>query len=249
MIKLSAVKGAVFDVDETLLDTTSLHAKARLQTLHEIGRSHDLPALLKITPEQNRNFFLDAPVHSLEGAIWQTLFATGLVPTRSIEPKHPLLLEIVHRKNKLYMALLRTEAKPYPGAIEFIDWLAGQGLGEHLAIASTAVRQELELFVEMFGLGHYFPPERIIAKDNVEHVKPHPEAFDKAFKSLGLPDGDRAKVLAFEDNPRGVLSAKGAGLYVCCITTIYSKKDLLGLDVPPDLVADSFDEFRQLLES
>ena len=75
-----------------------------------------------------------------------------------------------------------------------------------------------------------------------------PEAFDKAFLTLKLPEESRSHVLAFEDNPRGVMSAKAAGLYVCCITTMYSKEQLLALDVAPDLVADSYAEFRQLLE-
>lgn len=254
MVKLSTVQGVIFDVDETLLDTGidnlaySLHESARLQALHEAGKRHQFPGLLAITPEQNLAYFMDAPVHSLEGAVWQALFVTGLVTTRTMEPKHPLLQEVVKRKNELYINMLPKKGKPVPGAIEFVNWLADQGLGNHFAIASTAVRREIELTLEMFGLTHYFPAKRIIAKDNVVHVKPHPEAFDKAFKSLGLPDSARSKVLAFEDNPRGVLSAKGAGLYVCCIATIYSKKDLLGLDVPPDLVADSFAEFRTLLQ-
>ncbi len=89
--------------------------------------------------------------------------------------------------------------------------------------------------------------KRIIAKDNVTHAKPHPEAFDTAFLSLGLPDSVRSQVLAFEDHPRGIMSAKAAGLYACGITAVFPRNTLIELEVTSDLVADSFDEFRKLL--
>lgn len=255
MIKLSEVRGVIFDVDETLLDTgvisdpvNAMHERARLQAVHEVGREHNLPQLLAVTPEQNLAGFRDAPVHSLEGAVWQIMFAAGLVSSPMLEASNPFLRQIVARKDELYEHLLRTEGKPVPGAIEFVGWLATQSFGKHLAIASTAIRRDIDIFLEKFGLDEFFPPERIIDKDKVTHVKPHPEAFDKAFLTLGLPESARGKVLAFEDNPRGVLSAKAAGLYTCCITTVFSRQDLSKLDIPPDLIADSFAEFRQLLE-
>lgn len=134
-----------------------------------------------------------------------------------------------------------------PGAVAFVEWLAAQGLHDRMAVASTARRIDIEIFFETCGLKRFFPDIRIIAKDGVTNLKPHPEAFDKAFLTLGLPDGARAQTLAFEDNPRGIMSAKGAGLYTCAITTIYPKKSLQALEVAPDLVADSFTEFRHLL--
>ncbi len=115
-----------------------------------------------------------------------------------------------------------------------------------LAIASTAVRQDVEIFFESSGLDKYFPPERIVTLESLTHAKPHPEAFNLAFSSLKLPDRDRSFVCAFEDDPRGIMSAKAAGLYTCAITTRYSKTDLVALTVAPDVVAESFAEFEQL---
>lgn len=255
MIALSDIAGVIFDVDDTLLDTgviadpvNAMHERARLQAIHEAGERHGLPQLLAVTPEQNLAGFADAPVHSLEGAVWHIMFTAGLVAVPTLDPSNKLLQEIVQRKDELYEDLLRNEGQPVPGAVEFVEWLAAQPFGANMAIASTAIRRDIDIFLQKFALDRFFPPERIIAKDTVTHVKPHPEAFDKAFLTLGLPESARGTVLAFEDNPRGVLSAKAADLYTCCITTAYSKKDLQGLDIPPDLVADSFDEFRQLLE-
>ncbi len=256
MLTIGDVQGVIFDVDETLLDNGNgrfshpeqpLHERARLQAIHEAGTRHNLPELLAITPAQNLAGFLEAPVHSLEGAVWHLLFTAGVVDTDVIDPNSQLLQEIVTRKDELYETLLRTEGKPLPGAIEFVHWLGEQGLADHMAIASTAIRRDIDIFLGMTGLGQYFPSERIIAKDSVSHTKPHPEAFDNAFLSLGLQDNARGQVLAFEDNPRGIASAKGAGLYACAITNVYLREVFATSETPPDLIADSFQEFREVL--
>lgn len=256
MLTISDIQGVIFDVDETLLDNGNgrfshldrpLHERSRLQAIHEAGKRHHLPTLLAITPEQNLAGFLEAPIHSLEGAVWHLLFNAGVVSVDIIDPNNQLLQEIVSRKDELYETLLRTDGKPLPGAVEFVHWLADQGLADRMAIASTAIRRDIDIFLEMVGLTQYFPNKRIIAKDNVVHTKPHPEAFDKAFLSLGLSDSTRSRVLAFEDNPRGIMSAKTAGLYTCAITNVCSHETFAASAVPPDLIADSFDEFREML--
>lgn len=247
-------KGVVFDVDETLLDTNvqdpinGLHELARLQAVHEVGQHRGIPELVKVTPEQNLEAFHGAALHSLEGSIQHLLFMVGLADSEALDPTNPLLLEIAQRKDELFVEVLRQKGKPIEGAVEFVDWLAAQGLKNRMAIASTASRSDLDIFLEeLTDLKKHFPDKRIIAKDNVSHVKPHPEAFDKAFRSLGLPDSARAQVLAFEDNPRGVMSAKAAGLFTCAITTIHTREALAKQPVPPDFIADSFAEFRQWL--
>jgi hypothetical protein len=39
------------------------------------------------------------------------------------------------------------------------------------------------------------------------------------------------------------MAAKAAGLYVCAITTRFDRASLNSLEVAPDLIADSFQEF------
>ncbi|MBX6334075.1 HAD family hydrolase [Candidatus Saccharibacteria bacterium] len=252
MISLSDVAGVIFDLDDTLLDVGNhenhLHAVSRLQALREAGKRHSLPALLAITPEENYRGFLEAPVHSLEWGVWHILFRAGVVPDSNLDPTHPLLLEIAKRKEELYEAVLREHGKPVAGAVEFIEWLTENGLDGRLAIASTAARSQITIFLdELTGLRCHFPEERVIAKDSVTKHKPDPEAFDMAFRKLNLPESARTRTLAFEDNPLGIAAAKGAGLFTCAITSVHSREELAALDIAPDLIADSFDEFRQIL--
>ncbi|HKU18620.1 MAG TPA: HAD-IA family hydrolase [Candidatus Saccharimonadales bacterium] len=251
MLQIAEVHGVIFDVDETLLDTNvhdpvnGLHEQARMQAMHEAGERYNLPALLAITPEENFAHYMSSPVHTMEAVVWNGLQCTGVIPANDpLDPTHELLLEIVARKDVLYEQLLRTKGKAITGALEFIAALAARHIP--LAIASTAIRRDIDIFLyELTNLHKYFPDERVVSKESVTHPKPHPEAFDKAFRSLGLPETARSSVLAFEDNPRGIASAKGAGLFTCAITSVQSRERLASEPVPPDLIADSFDAFAQ----
>lgn len=243
------VKGVIFDVDDTLLDNDpertghNLHARSRLAAVHEVGRAHGIVALQQLTPEQNRQSFLTAKVHTVEAAVWNALLMTGQVVGDEIDHDHPLLQEIVGTKNTSHLELLRQHGREVPGAVAFVRALGDAGLRDHLAIASTAVRPDVEIFLDMTGLRDLFPEDRIITKEKTTHHKPHPEAFNLAFNSLQLPDSDRSAVCAFEDDPRGIMAAKAAGLYVCAITTRFDRASLASLETAPDVIADSYVEF------
>jgi beta-phosphoglucomutase-like phosphatase (HAD superfamily) len=47
-------------------------------------------------------------------------------------------------------------------------------------------------------------------------------------------------VLAVEDDPRGIMSAKAAGLFTAAITTRHSHASLETLAVAPDVTVDSY---------
>ena len=76
-----------------------------------------------------------------------------------------------------------------------------------VAIVSGAFRAEIEPVVDAAGIAEELTA--IIAADDVEHGKPHPEGYLRALRELGV---DAAGVVAFEDTEAGVSSAKAAGL-------------------------------------
>jgi len=253
MPKYSDFVGVIFDVDDTLLDNfprqlgKRLHERSRRAAIHEVGRRHGIKALEAITPQENLDGFLTAPVHSLESAVWNIMFRAGLVAANTPEPDNPIFQEIVRLKTELHEKILREEGQEVPGASAFVRSLAAHGFDGKMAIASTAVRREIDIFLDSVGLTELFPDERIISKAEVTHVKPHPEAFNLAFQRLNLPEGDKSRVLVFEDDPRGIMAAKAADMYVCAITTCFDREVLEQAAVPPDLIADSFAEFAKLL--
>jgi len=253
MPKYSDFSAAIFDVDDTLLNnypkghSAGLHEESRLRAVHALGRRYDIKELLEFTVEENIAAFRDAPVHSLEGAVWNVLLMTGLANGDVIEKNNPLFREIVDLKDALHEDTLRTLGEEVPGATRFVRSLAKHGMTGHLAIASTAIKRDITISLDILGLRDLFPDKCIISKDRFQHPKPHPEAFELALASLELNTLPE-RVLAFEDDPRGIISAKATGLFTCAITTRYTKKALQELAIAPDLIANSFAEFEQLLD-
>jgi len=81
-----------------------------------------------------------------------------------------------------------------------------------VAIVSGAMRAEIEPVVEAAGLAPLL--RGIVAADDVEHGKPHPEGYLRSLSLLGAEPGE---VLAFEDTEAGIESALGAGMRVIAV--------------------------------
>ncbi len=243
----------IFDIDGTLLDyqppgeTMGLHERSRMMAAHEIGKRHGIVGLQEFTAQQCKQAFVSAKVHTVHATVWEMLVMAGAVSEKDeMNPNHPLVQEMVNLKEDLHEDILRAKGREVPGAISFVKLLAQNGLDGKLAVASTACQRDIDVFFEMTQLDRFFPTERIISRDKFTHAKPDPEPFNMAFATLGVPESERAKVVAFEDDPRGIMSAKAAGLYTCAITTCHKREDLAKLAVPPDAIADSYVEFAEL---
>ena len=240
-------KGAIFDVDDTLLDNKphtqghGLHERSRLAAFRHVGEKYNIQVLKELSVLDNLNGFLTAPVHSLNGAVWHILAQHGLATGDAIDLNHPLHREIVDLKNELHEVILLEEGEEIAGASAFVRALGAQGIG--LAIASSAVRRDIDLFLKKTEMSALFDDRRIVSIESITHAKPHPEVFNLAFDSLGLSERDRARVCAFEDDLKGIAAAKAAGLYACAITSRFSRDELLGAAVPPDFIGDSYEAF------
>jgi HAD superfamily hydrolase (TIGR01509 family) len=251
--KYSDFKAVIFDVDDTLLDNKPrdplrrLHARSRLAAVQQVGTRRGIQELQNLSQQDNLAAWRQSRVHSIEGAAWAILFNAGLVNGQDIDYGNEIVHEISALKHKLHEKILREEGEAVPGAPAFVRSLAAHGFEGKLAIASTAIRQEIHIFLEKVGLESFFPNKRIISKEQVRHVKPHPEAFELAFQTFGLSPEDKQRILVFEDDPRGIMAGKAAGMFVCAITTAFDSEDLAKLAVPPDLIADSYAEFAKIL--
>lgn len=99
----------------------------------------------------------------------------------------------------------------------------------------------------MTKLDTLFAERPVITRQDFVHAKPDPESFETAFARLGLADENRPHVLAFEDDPKGIASAKQAGLYVCGITSRFAPDGLATADYQPDIIRDSYVDFAAVL--
>lgn len=249
------ISGAVFDVDDTLLDNQAgvekgtIHELTRLKAIHKVAEINNLPQLAALTEQENIDAFLNASTHSVDGAVWEAMYLTKVVAAKELDPDNELLKEIVQLKNALHVDTLRRLGREVLDASKFVHLFADTyGLQDSMAIASTAIRRDIGIFLdELTDLRTFFPEERIVAFDDIPHGmgKPHPEAFNRAFATLRLPEEGRGKVVAFEDDPRGIIAAKKAGMFVCAIATRFTP-ELLRERSEPDIVIENF---RQLIDA
>ena len=244
-------KGAIFDIDDTLLDnypkthTHGLHEYARLLALREIGRERNIPLLAEIDEAQNKAVIQRAREHSIEGSVWQLFWELGMVQSEEIDRGHVLLQDVATRKHTLYGPILREYGTPLPGAVEFVQAMHDATKGK-IAVASGARGEDVQVFLQMSKLTEAFRPEHVVAREDFVRAKPDPEAFETAFQRLCLPDACRSQVLAFEDDPKGVVSAKKAGLYVCAITSRFGEEVFANSPHPPDLIQNSYTAFATI---
>lgn len=240
--------GVIFDVDDTLLDNypktleLGLHEHARLRALREIGAKHGIPALAEVPIEINKTIIQRAKEHTVAGGVWRLFYELSLVDTEEIDHDNELLQEIVARKHELYPAMMAEFGAPLPKAVEFVQAMYVLTNG-HIAIASGAQLRDINVFLRTTGLDAYFLPERVVSGNDLRRSKPDPEAFDTAFKRLGLPDSVRAQVVAFEDDPKGIESAKRAGLFTAAITSRFNESVLSSSNPAPDIIAGHYVDF------
>ena len=122
---------------------------------------------------------------------------------------HPDVDAVIEERIRRYRAAVadgRTVHEPVREAVR----LAASRVP--VAIVSGAMRAEIEPVVEAAGLAPLL--RGIVAADDVEHGKPHPEGYLRSLSLLGAEPGD---VLAFEDTEAGIESALGAGIRVIAV--------------------------------
>lgn len=66
-------------------------------------------------------------------------------------------------------------------------------------------------------------PQLLVAADDVQQGKPHPEPYLKGAQGLGV---DPRECLVFEDSPAGIQAARAAGMNVVALVTTYSAEEL-----------------------
>jgi len=114
----------------------------------------------------------------------------------------------------------------YAGAAECVAAVAAR---VPVAIASGALRSEIELILDRSGLRAQFPI--IVAAGETPRSKPSPDPYARAFdllRSSGrLPhDVSPADVVAIEDSEWGLQAARGAGLRALAVLTSYTRDRL-----------------------
>jgi pyrophosphatase PpaX len=95
--------------------------------------------------------------------------------------------------------------QPFDGVKEALDVLAGRAKG--MAVVTSKKQDGTLRGLRHCGLQGYFGS--IVASDDVEHPKPHPEPVERAVELLGA---DLAKTVFVGDSPHDLTAGRAAGV-------------------------------------
>ncbi|GMW00217.1 MAG: haloacid dehalogenase [Candidatus Hydrogenedentota bacterium] len=198
--------GLVFDMDGVLADTEDLIARASIAMFKELYN-------IDMIFEDFRPFIGTGAVR----------YVLGPAENKGIRVDLEKALEVRLRN---FVALLDAgECKPFPGAHALID--AAYNHPEwKLAIATSSpgpkaieTLNSVNIDVTKF--------DAFIHGDLITHKKPHPEIYETAARTLGIPP---SRCIAIEDAVTGTASAKAAGMTCIAVTNSFSPEELAEAD-------------------
>ncbi|HMD97303.1 MAG TPA: HAD family phosphatase [Terriglobia bacterium] len=189
----------IFDMDGVLVDSNPFHLRKWVNLLNEHGipfNSEELPK--QILGHRNDDLL-------------RHFFGSNL----TAEERRALTEELEEK----FRVAFKPHAQPLPGLRELIAQASQAGIA--MAVASSAMRKNVEFVVDALGLHAHF--RCLLNGDEVTHAKPDPEIYLKAAEKLGLDPG---QCVAFEDSFVGIEAAKNAGMKCVAIGSSFPLEDL-----------------------
>ena len=183
------IRGAIFDVDGTLLDSMFIWDTIGEAYLRSIGYQ----------PKENLNeTFKNMSLHQA-ARYYQTEYGV----TRSID-------EIMDGVNAMLERYYRFEVPLKPGVAELLERLRQSGV--KLCIATATDRHLVEAALDRCGVLSCFG--EIFTCNEVGHGKDEPDIFEEALRFLGT---EKAETVVFDDALYAVRTAKEAGFPVAAV--------------------------------
>lgn len=191
------IKGAIFDVDGTLLDSMEIWEEAGIRYLKK----------QKIEPEPGLSRLL-FPMTVEEAACY-------MQETCHLSQSTDQIIEgILHTVQDFYYY----EAPLKPGVKELLEKMKQRKIP--MVIATSSERDHIDAAFQRLGIAHYF--ERIFTCSEVGAGKSQPLIYQKAAEYLGTKPGDTC---VFEDVLHAIRTAKKAGFYTAAVYDRFSNND------------------------
>lgn len=192
-------RAAIFDWDGVIIDSSRPHERSWEMLAAETGRS--------LPPDHfTRGFGSKNEVIIPDILQWTT------------DPEEIRRLSL--RKEELYREIIRGEGIfPLPGVRPFLERLRKAGVP--CAIGSSSHRLNIDLCLELFGLGDFFPA--IASSEDVDRGKPDPAVFLAAAAKLGVAP---ERCVVFEDAPVGIEAALRGGMGVVGVAGSHPREAL-----------------------
>ncbi len=208
------IKGAVFDMDGTLLDSMELWDTMGSGFLIRRG----------ITPEED----IDKKYKSMSIVEAAEYYRDHYGLTESVD-------QIRSQINGYVEDGYRNRVKTKKGVVEFLNRLKQQGV--KMAVATSTDRYLVEIALEQNGIRDFF--QHILTCTEYGCDKNTPYIYLKAFELLGVEKDEGA---VFEDAPHAIRAAKSGDLTVVGVADSSYTAERPELEKMCDIFIDSYDE-------
>ncbi|MGI6588967.1 MAG: HAD family hydrolase [Peptococcia bacterium] len=217
IVKSWKVKGAIFDLDGTLIDSLGVWKNLDKDFLKKRGFTvpQDIDQVVKNLSFQDAAVYFKEKFH-----LSQTI------------------AEIMEEWNRMVFDEYAFCIGLKPGVREYLIYLETQGIKIGLATSNT--RKLTEVVLRNNGVYDYF--EVIKTGDEVERDKNFPDIYLLCAQGLQLEPG---QCVVFEDILPGILSAKTAGMKTVRVYDQYSKHEWEEIKMNADLYISSFEELTE----
>ncbi|WP_297053304.1 HAD family phosphatase [uncultured Dubosiella sp.] len=132
------------------------------------------------------------------------------------------------REDYIYEALEKGELHLLPYVREVLAGLKEEG--RRIALATSCRKKRALAILEKTGVFDLF--DVIVTADDVEHVKPAPDVYEKV---LALTDTPKNKALILEDSSTGVQAAWNAGIDVVQVIADNRTDQRIGKTIEKDM--------------
>lgn len=181
------ITAAIFDVDGTLVDSVDFHAEAWQRAMKKYGKEvkfEDVRAQIGKGGDQLMPVFF------------------------SEEELKKFGKEMEKYRGELFKKEYLNRIEPFPQVRELFERIRQDG--KKIALASSAVEEELEHFKKILNIGDLLQGDT--NADDAEKSKPHPDIFEAAMKELGDPRAEDALVVG--DTPYDAEAAAKAKIQI-----------------------------------
>ena len=199
-----SVRGILLDMDGTLAHTREAHADVWVEWAREHG--------FDVTREQYLAEMYGRSNYDVMSELLPELIG------RQAE-----VLAMADQKEAIFRHMASQGRVPaVAGAGEFIRRAARAGLP--VAVASAAPRENVDVVLEMLGVGHLIDVR--VGEQDVERTKPEPDAYLLAAKRLGIAPEE---CVVFEDSRFGLAAGRAAGCRTVAILSQHTAEEMAPL--------------------